>query len=552
MSDAQTSLREGQTSLRFGQTSISSRAKVVGHPEWVANANRYMPAATGIHWSQGGTYTYATGLNYQCSKLFFGSPDYPTNHFIVPYLGFGLTSGGNSPQETVNPNDPILIDEAFFIHPDGNEYPILFSGSAGATVTHVTGMVFGLVTLPADLPAWSIFGIRTVWHGTVGKTYIGGYKAQRHRGEKYWGAGSLVDIRALAAANGPSTAAFDPDSKYNVVGGVGTEQPVAYGPAQIFAKGWDGRPVALVTSDSLLERQEVTASADERRNMGIGHRWLDQRDSRHGAIPHIAMGIPGSASYRELTTSATKRWDFIDVIKNTYNGGLNPWTFVLDQSGRNDNTTPASAWLGRKTGLVDRIRARYGAGTRVVGMTLLPTYTSTDNSRTVAGYSADATWNPATGVLKTVNDGIKASATYNAVIDLLAAFVAASDPTKAPAAEMFPLGNVIGHPGNQDGVTNWDTIRLPSSVPLGAQIMAEYQPSLWSTRTLIGRTDLGDGTANYKVQEVYATIYQDNATILGKAMNTDTSNHVHPALHGVLWTVSRLAQSNKSKFYPVA
>jgi hypothetical protein len=114
---------------------------------------------------------------------------------------------------------------------------------------------------------------------------------------------------------------------------------------------------------------------------------------------------------------------------------------------------------------------------------------------------------------------------------------------------MFSLGNAIGHPGLQDGTTTWDTIRLPSAVPLGCRILIEYQPGLWTGRTLSGRTDRGDGTADYKVVEVLPTNVQDNASILGTGMHSD---FIHPALHGVLRTVSRIQQSEKAKFYPAA
>ncbi|MBY5657171.1 hypothetical protein HFO40_20130 [Rhizobium leguminosarum] len=518
-----------------------------GPPPWVPDANRYMPAATRTRWPSGFTMTYATGLNYQCSKLFFGSPDYPTNDFLIPFVGFGLTEGGLAPQETVNPNADMLIDEAFFVHPNGTEYPILFGGNVAAVATAATGIVYGQVTLPADLQGWSIFGIRTVYHGAVGNTYIGAYRCQRHRGEKLWAAADLASVRALAVANGPSTAAMDPDNWYNTVGNATNSQQLAYGPTIVLAKGWDGRPVPLVLADSLVERQEIAASADDRGNLGIWRRWLDQRDAIWANCIPLVMGVPGSKSVQELATSATKRWDLIDAIKTTYNGGKDIWTFVLDQSGRNDNSATASTWSNVKLGLVDRIKTRYGAGVRVVGITLMPTFTSSDAGRTVAGYSVSALWNAVTGTLKTVNDTVKASSRYAAVIDMLPAFMSDSDPTKGPAAELFPLGNVIGHPGNQDGTTTWDTIKLPASVPLGARVMFEYQPGLWTSRTVIGRTDNGDGTADYKVSEVFATNVQDNAALLGHGMNSDL---VHPALHGILRTVSRIPQAEKAKFYP--
>ncbi|XXA94030.1 hypothetical protein NL154_15055 [Rhizobium sp. YTUHZ044] len=522
-----------------------------GHPTWVPDPNRYMPAATGTRWPTGSTttpWTYQTGLNYQCSKLFFGSPDYPTNDFLIPFVGFALTEGGNAPQETQSPNADMLIDEVFFIHPDGTEYPILFSGVAAATVTAATGIVYGQVTLPSALPAWSIFGVRTVYHGTVGNTFAAAYRCQRHRGEKYWGAADLTSIRALAAANGPSTAALDSDALYNTVGNATNSQQMAYGPCMVLAKGWDGRPVPLVLADSLLERQEIAASADERRNLGVGRRWLDQRDPAQGSIIPLVMGVPGSKSAQELATNALKRWDMIDAIATTFNGGKAIWTFVLDWSGRNDtNATVASTWAAAKTALPGtRVRGRYGAGTHIVGVTMWPTVGSSDSGRTVAAYTVTAQWST---VLAAANALVLASAAYNKTIDVFPAFMSDVDPTKPPAAETFPLGNITGHPGNQDGVTTWDTMRVPSSIPQGARVMFEYQPGLFTSRTLVEKkTDYGDGTADFRVAEVLATNVQDNALLMGHAYTA--ADFIHPALYHVLRTVSRIPQSEKLKFYP--
>ncbi|MBY5338716.1 hypothetical protein HFN08_00005, partial [Rhizobium leguminosarum] len=102
----------------------------------------------------------------------------------------------------------------------------------------------------------------------------------------------------------------------------------------------------------------------------------------------------------------------------------------------------------------------------------------------------------------------------------------------------------------QDGVTTWDTIKLPASVPNGTRIMFEYQPGLWTSRTTYDRVDNGDGTADYKVIEVFATNVQDNAALLAHGMNLDVSSYVHPVLQGILRFVSRLPQSEKLKFYP--
>ncbi|MHC2360537.1 hypothetical protein [Rhizobium leguminosarum] len=115
-------------------------------------------------------------------------------------------------------------------------------------------------------------------------------------------------------------------------------------------------------------------------------------------------------------------------------------------------------------------------------------------------------------------------------MDVFPAFTSDADPSKAPASKMFPLGNVIGHPGNQDGVTTWDTIKMPSGIPRGAQVTFEYQPGVWASRTILNEVANGDGTSDYKVQEVFATNVQDNAALYGRAMNLDsgsgTTTHV--------------------------
>ncbi|QOE32115.1 hypothetical protein CPT_Palo_056 [Rhizobium phage Palo] len=521
-------------------------------PVWTPDLNRYMPATTRTRWPSGFTQTYATGLNYQSSLLFFGTADYPMQDFLIPFVGFGLTEGGLAPQETVNPNAPMLLDEVFFIMPDGvTKVPILFSGAAAVSVTQATGVVHGLVSTPTPVPARSIIGVETTYHGTVGQTYIGGYRVQKHRGERYWAAADLASIRALRDARGASTA--DRDTFYNTVGNVSNSQPLAYGPALILAKGWDGRPVPLVVNDSLLERQGIAADADARGNVGTWRKWFDIADPVWGSTIPLVMGVPGSKSAQELATSSTLRWNMIDSIATTFNGGKPIWTFVLDQSGRNDSNATASTWANAKFGLVDRIKTRYGAGIHVVGMTLWPTVKSTTAARTVAAWSIDVLWDGVTGTLKTVNDLILASSRYAKTMDVYPAYVINGGPYP-PAAEQLPLGNLVGHPGLQDGTTVWTTLVAVSGIPQGTLVTFEYQPGTWATRTLTNEAPIGNGTSTYTVIEQFATNVQDNATVYGKTLNLDsgsgTTTHVHPLPALINWIIARIPQSMKATFYP--
>ncbi|QIG69992.1 hypothetical protein EVB84_048 [Rhizobium phage RHph_Y48] len=525
--------------------------KSARHPLWVPDPDRYMPAATRTRWPTGNTanpWLYGTGLAYQCSKLFFGSPDYPTNNFLITFVGFALTEGGNAPQETQAPPNDTFIDEAYFIHPNGTEYPIDFLGNAAATVTTNTGVVHGTVTLPEDLPGWSVFGVKTFYHGVEGAARLGCYRIQRHRGEKFWGAADLASVKALATANAVSTAALDPDTWYNTVGNATNSQQQAYGPSLICAKGWDGRPAPIVIGDSLIERQEIAASADERGNMGMIRRWLDKRDDTYGSYIPIVMGVPGAHNEYELGTNATKRWDMIDAIAVGWNNGKPIWTSILDQGGRNDtHSTSSATWLSRKYQADTRVVTRYPDQTgKLVGMTILPTMASTSNvGFTTAGYGATAAqWNGVTGVLAAVNSAIKASSRFKAVLDAYTAYVSDVDPTKAAGGADMPLGNVVGHPGNQDGVTNWNTMVLPDTVPLGSTILFEYQPGLYARRTVDEIvSNNGDGTMTVRVHESFATIVQDNAALYGAPFTA--SGLIHPALHAILRFVSRFSQSGK-------
>lgn len=129
----------------------------------------------------------------------------------------------------------------------------------------------------------------------------------------------------------------------------------------MIAKGWDGRPVALVVCDSIGERQnDHILAADRRGNMGWLRRWLDTPDPVQGRIPHFLIGIPGASSDRELAAGATMRWDVLDQII-AFNSGRRPFTCLLDQLGQNNTGSTAAALTAQSEGLIDRITARYPA-----------------------------------------------------------------------------------------------------------------------------------------------------------------------------------------------
>lgn len=89
---------------------------------------------------------------------------------------------------------------------------------------------------------------------------------------------------------------------------------------------------------------------------------------------------------------------------------------------------------------------------------------------------------------------------------------------------------------------------LPLQVPLGCRIQFEYQPGLYTSRTIRDLADNGNGswTATVNGDEVFATNVQDNAPLFYQTQ----VDGIHEALHGILYMAGRIPQAEKAKFYP--
>ncbi|MBX5105595.1 hypothetical protein HJB52_27695 [Rhizobium lentis] len=331
--------------------------------------DRYMFFATRNRMPSGAILTAASGTNYVCSKIVVSTPQYKTRTFRFHLSGFASTEGGNSPQETVvtgtigTPGNSVVAD-AMFIRAAGVFHQCSFAGANTVTVADQTnGAWTDELTIP-DVAAESEIEIWLFYHTAVGEKIWPVYRIQKHRGERVWGAGDLATL--LAFQDTPladSTAALDT--------GYGTQaQPQYWGADFMVAKGdWDGRPVALAFVDSIGEaRQEYSAAADARGNLGWLRRWLD-KDGGPGRIPHCLIGMPGAGSVREFTGSgsaiATRRRDILREII-AFNGNKWPFTVVANQMGQNDTSTSYSTWFNTNyRSLVTRIRAEY-AGVKIV------------------------------------------------------------------------------------------------------------------------------------------------------------------------------------------
>ncbi|MBY5447322.1 hypothetical protein HFO93_28500 [Rhizobium leguminosarum] len=390
-------------SLALANPMLSGGGGAGGDPD------RYMFFATRNRMPSGNIVTAASGTNYVCSKIVVNTPQYKTRTFRFHLSGFASTEGGNSPQETVvtgtigTPGNAVVAD-AMFIRAAGVFYQCTFAGLNTVIVADQTnGAWTDELTIP-DVAPESEIEIWLFYHTAVGEKIWPVYRIQKHRGERVWGAGDLATL--LAFKDTPladSTAALD--SNYATV-----TQPQYYGPDFMVAKGdWDGRPVALAVVDSLGEaRQQFSAAADARGNLGWFRRWLD-RDGGIGRIPHLMIGMPGNGSVRELTGTgaaiATRRWAILDEI-TAFNNNQKPFTVIANQMGQNDTAATYTQFFNTNyRSLVTRLRARY-PGVKIVA---LPPLGRTVSTRTVTLTSVG------TVVTATIASGINGLATGQTV-----------------------------------------------------------------------------------------------------------------------------------------
>ncbi|NNH61179.1 hypothetical protein HLI01_31155 [Rhizobium laguerreae] len=390
-------------SLALANPMLSGGGGAGGDPD------RYMFFATRNRMPSGTIVTAASGANYVCSKIVVNTPQYKTRSFRFHLSGFASTEGGNSPQETVvtgtigTPGNAVIAD-AMFIRVAGVFYQCTFAGLNTVTVADQTnGAWTDELTIP-DVAPESEIEIWLFYHTAVGEKIWPVYRIQKHRGERVWGAGDLATL--LAFKDTPladSTAALD--SNYATI-----TQPQYYGPDFMVAKGdWDGRPVALAVVDSLGEaRQQFSAAADARGNLGWFRRWLDS-DGGIGRIPHLMIGMPGNGSVRELTGTgaaiATRRWAILDEI-TAFNNNQKPFTVIANQMGQNDTAATYTQFFNTNyRSLITRLRARY-PGVKIVA---LPPLGRTVSARTVTLTSIG------TVVTATIASGINGLATGQTV-----------------------------------------------------------------------------------------------------------------------------------------
>lgn len=339
--------------------------------------DRYMFAFSRLRVPSGALVTAQPGTNYVMTRIVVGSPQYATTTVRCHFSGFASTEGGNSPQETQLTGNAQQID-GFWLSLGATRVRAKFNGGPSASVASgSTGVWTDPIEISGGIPAGSSVAFSTAYHTAVGEKQIPVYRIQKHRDERVWGASDIQPLMTyLDDVASPSTAALDT--------GTGQSMPQYYGPDMCVAKGWDGRPVAIVAADSIGEaRQEYAVEADTRGNLGWLRKWLDDSGGI-GRIPHFIMGVPGAGSARELTTNALLRWQVLDEIVAFNTDRALPFTVLINQLGQNDLNAKYSAMQSSYVGFIDRFSARY-FNVRAIGVGVLPRTSSTDGWATRTG-----------------------------------------------------------------------------------------------------------------------------------------------------------------------
>ncbi|WP_141399528.1 hypothetical protein [Rhizobium sophoriradicis] len=511
-----------------------------GHPEWLPDPARYMPFSMGWRWPAAFSMVAGTGLGAVGGILAFATGGWNVTSPRFHFSGWACTEGSNSPQETVYPT--AAFDIGCDISTDrSNWVPFDFSGSSSFNMPAQSQGTWATANI--TLPKNSIFYLRPKLLIAEGQSYIGNYRVQKHRNEKMWGAADWTALQALMDADAANTAALD--QFYNTVGNASNSQLLLYGPDLMVGLGWDGSPVPLILSDSLVERQEIAASADARRNLGLWRRWLDEADPKQGRLVGLFMGVPGTKAQNELTgsgsTIATRRWAIIDEVK-TLNGGKNCWTGIAAaESGTNDNNATLSTWQNAIYNLTStRFLGRY-PGTKMLAVPM-PGRTSVGTSlnfQTVAGQTIGTPWStnldPINAALRTGGGG-----RYSDYIDAYAFTMDPANHGKFKGAESFPIGNISG------ATTSSTAAKATQQILAGARVNFETVPgTTYTTQIVLACTPNGNGLYDLLLQG--SMTLPDGAAIFGRA----TEDGTHLTLYGIMDALARWPQSQKSKLYPV-
>lgn len=515
--------------------------QVPGFVPPVGDPTRYMFWASRVRVASGNVGTAVAGTQAVMTRIVMGAPQHATRGPRFHFPGFACTEGGTAPQETTLPGNAVVVNGVWISVNGGAPVRLTIGGQQTATIASGAN---GVWTDEPDvaIPAGAEVALYTSYSTAVGEKTIPVYRIQTHRGERVWGATDPAALTANLAA--PATA-----STASLVTGFGQNEPQYYGPDFTVARGWNGKPVALVASDSIGEsRQEFSFEADARGNLGWLRRWLDTADPTYGRTPHFMIGGPGTGSVRELANSATKRWDVLDEII-AFNAGRLPFTMLLTQLGQNDLQTTYATMQSNYAGFLDRFIARYPTITTRVATGVLPRTTTSDSytSRTNQTPSTGNEWANGAAPWGAGNkwqlEAYKqagAGGRLTAYIDLRPYFL---DPApasgKSPATWPAPAGQTtLAAPAGTDGTATYTSIQVVDPILPGEIINYGTGGFVVYRSEGVGPYTLyDDGTARAHVAAAGAPVFV-----------RASPDGVHPYRRAVQQIVAAVAQSGKATF----
>lgn len=503
--------------------------------------NRYMFFATRSREPSGALVVANAATNYVATRIKVSSPQYQVNSLRLHYSGFALTEGGLSPQETVLPTNNTSID-AVYVEVAGAFTQAQFSSSNNVEIASGSnGAWTDAVVLTSNVASESDVYLWTFYHTAAAANQIPVYRIQTHNGERVWGATDLATLTSKMSDPTQASTASMLANYGNVT------QPAHYGPDVMVAKGWDGRPIVLAVTDSIGDaRQEYSLTADSRGNMGWLRRWLDKTTIPYGRTPHFVIGVPGSASVREMSTSSTKRWDIIDQVKAFNTANALPFTVMFNQLGQNDTNSTYTTWWTNYSGFVTRFKTRY-PGVRIVASTTFGRTTSSDKytSTTNQTFAAQnvypaVTSDNTTGKWLFRNDMLaNRSNAHDALIDT---FDVWSDPIglgKWRTSLNYPIGTVVGQAG--DGIVGWNIFTGSDYIPPGSVAVMQYVGGGYTARTINSVT--GTGPYTYVCAETDAAVVANGTQIYAQP----TTDGIHPQIQVIQYLFNAISQSHKSK-----
>lgn len=285
------------------------------------------------------TGTFPSTGTFQVQNFFFGTPDYPVTdpEFFLPT--FYQFTDGRTASEVAGPN--VINFEGLSIKVNGVWYSCPTAAFTMDPSTESSGYLLDAIP-NVTLPANTVIEGRIAFNGASGALMWGVTRAN-DLGETSVGstsslAAALTDGRTLSQANSVSR---------------------QFAPSYMVAKGWDGRPVVCLATDSIgagANENSITGFMSPRGNMGFWQRGLDDNTNSQ----RIAYGTVGLEGARPSDWATRTNWARkLDAVKKAAarNSGAPPFTAWGSNHG--NNSVSVTDLYGALVGFWNICKAEY-------------------------------------------------------------------------------------------------------------------------------------------------------------------------------------------------